>query len=103
MVFVGDQIKYIINLFRINMEYKLGLVLYVGVLNINILILLFKIITVVQKQIKSNVLQYFSDAYDLVTACGSCERLPYNFIIEMIRVTKPGEKIKKKKCVNQND
>lgn len=30
------------------------------------------------------------DTYDLVTACGSCERLPYNFIIEMIRVTKPG-------------
>jgi hypothetical protein len=53
------------------MEYKLGLVLYVGVLNINILIFLLKIITVVQKQIKSNVLQYFSDAYDLVTACGS--------------------------------
>jgi hypothetical protein len=59
MVFVGDQIKYIINLFRINMEYKLGLVLYVGVLNINILILLFKIITVVQKQIKSNVCNIF--------------------------------------------
>jgi hypothetical protein len=30
MVFVEDQIKYIINLFRINMEYKLGLVLYVA-------------------------------------------------------------------------
>ena len=59
MVLVGDQIKYIINLFRINMEYKLGLVLYVGVLNINILILLFKIITVVQKQIKSNVCNIF--------------------------------------------